>query len=115
MSKLEEFLKLVSENPELPVLPLVDCEVVGNDDYHWWLGDWGSSEIVEYYYGRECIHLKGDEDVETVLSDLNGCEPYKDFNNRYIDELSSEELDELYGSLPWEKAIIVHIIDNAID
>lgn len=36
--KAEKLLKLVAENPELPVLPMVDYEVVG-DDWGCWAGN----------------------------------------------------------------------------
>lgn len=42
MSKTEELLKLIKENPDLPIVPMVDSEVV-QDDFGYWLGAWGAS------------------------------------------------------------------------
>lgn len=43
----EELFKLMQENPELPVVPMVDYEIIGEDCGRW-LGAWGSSYIGEY-------------------------------------------------------------------
>ena len=37
MTKTEELLKLIKENPDLPVVPMVNDEVVGDDSYRYWL------------------------------------------------------------------------------
>ena len=41
INKSEELLKLVAENPDLPVVPMVDSEVCGGDEYGYWLGEFG--------------------------------------------------------------------------
>ena len=108
MSKTEELLKLIKENPDLPVVPMVDYEVIGDDCSTWWLGEWGRSEVTEYYVGRERVHFK-DDDEEFVLGDLVGCKYDKDPQGRDIYELSDEEWDKLYASVPWVKCIVVYI------
>lgn len=50
MTKLEEFIQLVKENPNLPVIPMVDSDVVADIDYSWWLADFGSSWVGEYTF-----------------------------------------------------------------
>lgn len=107
MSRITKLLELIKANPDLPVIPMVDAEIVG-DDYGWWLGEWGYSEVTEYYNGKEKIHFKYDDD-EDVLNDIRGCEYGHDLKGRDIYELSDEEWDKLYASLPWEKAIVVRI------
>lgn len=42
-----ELFRLMRENPELPVVPMVDWEITG-DDNGYWLGAWGSARIDEY-------------------------------------------------------------------
>lgn len=108
MTKIKEFIELVKQNPELPVVPMVDGEIVGYDDYGYWLGCWGRSEVTEYYVGKERVHFR-DDDEEDVLSDLVGCEHGYDENGRDIYELSEEEWDKLYEEVPWDKAIVVYI------
>ena len=108
MTKTEELLELIAKYPDLEILPLVHEEVVADDSYTYWLGSWGRSEIAEYYIGREKIHFK-DDDEEDILTDLDGCEYGCDPSGRDIYALSDEDWDALYESVPWKKAIIVHI------
>ena len=107
MTKTEELLKLIRENPDLPVVPMVDSEVVA-DDGGYWLGAWGHCEVTEYYLGEERIHFK-DDDEEDVLNDLVGCRYGYDKDGRDIYELSDEEWDKLYNSVEWTKCIVVYI------
>lgn len=102
-----EIIKLIEEHPELPVVPMVDWEVVA-DSYGYWLGKWGRCELSEYYKGREYIHFK-DDDEENVLNDMVGCRYGHDKDGRDIYELSDEEWNALYQSIPWIKCIVVYI------
>ena len=102
-----EIIKLIEENPELPVVPIVDSEVVA-DDGGYWLGKWGRCEVTEYYSGREYIHFR-DDDEEDVLNDLVGCKYGHDSQGRDIYDLTDEEWDALYKSIPWVKCIAVYI------
>ena len=71
-----KLLKLVEENPDLPVIPIVDGEIPG-DDCGYWLGAWGNSRIDEYLLvsNRDLVVFKSDDDVfdvlERCLSDEN--------------------------------------------
>lgn len=102
-----EIIKLIEENPDLPVVPMVDSEVVA-DDYGYWFGKWWRCEVTEYYSGRERIHFK-DDDEEDVLNDMVGCRYSHDPQGRDIYDLSDEEWDKLYNSIPWIKCIVVYI------
>lgn len=97
----EELFKLIAENPDLPIVPMVDGEIVG-DDCGRWIGAWGSSYIGEYILGADRVHFREDDDpseIDTVLSEQFGEEYYS-----YIcDDM------EAYAGLPWIKAIIVNI------
>lgn len=108
MNNTEQFLQLVKENPALPIIPLVSYEVVCGDDYWWWLGEFGRSEKTQIYRGKENIHLKID-DEEEVLCDLANCVYGHDQQGRDIYDLSDDEWDALYASVPWEDAIVVYI------
>ena len=107
-SNTDMLIRLIKENPELPVVPIVDGEIVGDDSYQYWLGHFGRSEVKGYYLGREKFHFD-DDDEEDVLGDLAGCKYYRDYEGRDITELSDEEWDKLYKSIPWIKAIVVYI------
>lgn len=99
----EEFFKLMQENPDLPVVPMVDYEIVADDSGRW-LGSWGSSYIGEYLIGEEQVHFREDDDpseVERVLA-----EKYGDY---YYSDMSEEQEAKAYAEMPWIKAIIVNI------
>lgn len=109
INRSQELLNLIRDNPELPVIPMVAGEVVADDSYPYWMGSWGSSEVTEYYVGREKVHFKSD-DIEDVLMDMNGCRyGYTKDGRDIYDDLTDEEWDEIYNSLPWKKAIVVYI------
>lgn len=107
-TKTAELLKLVQENPDLPIEFMVDSDVV-RDDGNYWLGEFGSCGVTEIYRGRDYWHFK-DDDEEDVLSDLAGCKYDRDFEGRDIYNLSEEEWKKLFESLPWEKCIAVYIV-----
>ena len=99
----EELFKLVQENPDLPIVAMVDYEVVGDDSGRW-LGSWGSSRIEEYLMGEERIHFRDDDDpseIEKVLSEKYGYDRYMDMNE--------EQEKEAYANMPWIKGIVVNI------
>jgi hypothetical protein len=102
-----EIIKLIEEHPDLPVVPMVRSDVV-EDDFGYWLGEWGRCEVTEYYNGREYIHFR-DDDEEDVLKDMVGCKYSHDPQGRDIYDLSDEEWDALYKSIPWTKCIVVYI------
>jgi len=108
MSEEKGLFDLMRENPELPIVPMVDSEVVASDDYDWWLGKWGRAEVTEYYLGESGVHFKYD-DEEDVLTDMFGCNYGRTKDGRDIYDLSDEEWDTLYKSIPWIKCIAVRI------
>ena len=104
---INDLIKLIQENPDLPIVPMVDSDVVW-DDGGYWMGAWGHCEVTEYYLGRERLHFRND-DEEDVLNDLVGCKYSCDPQGRDIYDLSDEEWNELYQSIPWTKCIVVYI------
>lgn len=101
-------LKLMQENPELPVVPMVDGEIVSGDEYGYWVGKWGSAAVDEYvtstrYAWAGEILFKSDDDVFDVLEK---CLPDDEFEK--LPE-TVEECRPVYNALPWTKAIIVYI------
>lgn len=97
----EELFKLMQENPDLPVVPMVDSEVVCDDDCARWTGSWGSAWVDEYVTTDERILFRSDDDVDDVLSETLCCEEYE--------SMTDEEKEAAYDALPWIKAIIVNI------
>lgn len=97
----EELFKLMQENPDLPVVPMVDSEVVCDDGYARWTGSWGSASIDEYFTHDERVFFRSDDDTDDVLGYVLNAEEYE--------EMTDEEVEAAYNALPWVKAIIVNI------
>lgn len=105
--KLQKFLNLVAENPDLQVVPMVDGEICG-DDYACYMGEWGDAYIDEYImcsgwaFGG-AILFKSLDDMEDVFEKYLTHEEYE--------KLPEDEFQrtEIYNNLPWKKAIIVNI------
>ena len=98
---LAQLLKLMAENPHLPVVPMVNEEVVGDDSWANWMGSWGHSELDQYMVHNGRIYFKDDDDPFDVLERIG--------YHRRVDDMTDEEIDAAYEALPWKKAIIVYI------
>ena len=46
--KSVKLLGLVREHPDLPIVPMVDSEIVGSDGYDWWVGSITDAKIGKY-------------------------------------------------------------------
>lgn len=100
----EELFKLMAENPDLPIVPMVDSEIVADDGYNRWLGAWGSCYIGDYIIGEERLYYRDDEDwdeIERLVEEKLG--------NETFEVMSDEEAKAAYAAMPWIKAIIVNI------
>ena len=100
----EELFKLMQENPDLPVIPMVDSEIVADDGYNRWLGAWGSGYIGEYLIGEGSVHFREDDDPYEVAKVVE-----ENLDSEAWGVMSDEEYLKAYTSLPWVKAIIVNI------
>lgn len=99
--RLDELFKLIKENPDLPIIPMVDSEIVADDVCARWIGSCGSAEITEYIIGDERVYFKDDDDPETVLNDCIGGVDYW--------EQPEDVVEREYNNLAWVKAIVVNI------
>ncbi|HIR53341.1 MAG TPA: hypothetical protein IAB39_08090 [Candidatus Onthovicinus excrementipullorum] len=79
--KINELLELIRTNPDLPIVPMVDSEIVGSDEYARWMAAWGYSYIGEYFLGEERVHYRNDKDSEEIQETLiDGQISYDDFD-----------------------------------
>lgn len=101
-----ELFRLIQENPELPILPTVDTEVVAGDDYGRWIGAFGKAEVREYaideWYGDGLVRFRDDSGAEDSL--IEGIAEVKYDGTEADYEKAKNEAEAL-----WTKAIIVNI------
>ena len=110
MNNTQEFLELVKQNPDLPIVPMVDSDVCCGDEYGWWLGSFGSASIDEYISiemrGELRFFTKGEQcEIEEYFADNLADERDYDLHATEIDRIAHEKAE----ALPWVKAIIVKI------
>jgi hypothetical protein len=101
MDNTQKLLQLAAENPDLPIVPMVDYDVVG-DGYGFWLGEFGRCEVGEYALYSDRYYDERDE-----LKDDYYCTNAEDFEGYTDDDL--EEALDLATDHMWIKAIIVYI------
>lgn len=97
-------MQLIAENPDLPIIPFVDGEMV-LDDYGYWMGSWGDARVDEYIIPEDCypVQYKSDNDVTGTLEI---CLPFDELEVLPEDD---ESWRLAYENLPWKKAIIIYI------
>lgn len=133
MSNRENLARLILENPELPVLCMVEYEVVAGDDCLRWVASLGESKIREYIYHEDgisesVIFWKEDaeelvdrmvEDVERKINPQTVIDP-SETDPLYVSLEAKEERKRIYekarqqawekvNAMPWIKAIVVNI------
>ena len=101
MTNTQKLLQLAAENPDLPIVPMVDYDVVG-DGYGVWLGEFGYCYVGEYACYDDRYYEDRDE-----LKDAYYCNNAEDFECYFEDELK-DALDDSTDHM-WTKAILVHI------
>lgn len=103
---IKELLELIEQNPDLPILPMVDSEIVSDDYCAYWAASWGKARIDSYCFDNERIWFLSDDKYEIfdgVCSLPTGLS----------EEQEEKFIENVVSSLSWRKAVIVNI--EAID
>ena len=97
----EELFKLMQENPDLPVVPMVDSDVAAG--YAWNIGrlEEVEIEIDEYLIADGNVYTKSEDDIQEVLEAACG--------SLKAGIMEDEEAERVYQQLPWQKAIMLYI------
>ena len=101
MNNTQKLLQLAAENPDLPIVPMVDYDVVG-DGYGFWLGYFGYCCVGEYACYGDRFYDDRDSLKEHYYED--NAEDFED----YFDDDLEDALDDATDHM-WTKAIIVYI------
>lgn len=98
---LERLLQLMTDNPDLPVVPMVDSEVVGGEYGARWMGSWGRATLDRYFRGEERLYFYDENDMEEVLEEAFGCD--------WMEDATDAAALAMYRTLPWVDCIVVNI------
>lgn len=63
--------KLIKENPELKIVPMVDSDVVVDDGYSSWMGSFGKAEIDYIWITDERIYFKSIDEEELIENEID--------------------------------------------
>lgn len=89
---IKNLVRLINENPDLPVIPMVGQDIVA--DYTGeWVADLGIAEALELCIYGERVIFKNDKGIQMLKLELD----------------SETVTEEFIESLVWMKAIVVHI------
>ena len=104
---IKEIVKLISEHPDLLVIPMVGQDIV-LDDMGDWVASFGKAEIRKICIYEETV-IFYDEDPLKTAQTLD----FYSFDPKIWDSVSGEKTNgitkEMIDSLDWLEVIIVHI------
>ena len=114
----EKLLALAAQHPKLPIMALVDSEVVANDDFNTWWGDVFAVSIEELWRnpnegGKTWTkdEALGDVfDFAASNSEYLG-DRHDDFEQMWDmdDEEAERVFKEWINEIPWKKCIVLHV------
>ena len=100
----EQLFRLMGEYPDLPVVPMVDADVVCDGTVAYWHGSLGESELGAYVMGDDGIYFRTDELPEDWGDVLNHTVGAGDWW-----EAPYEKAFAVFQNLPWRECIVVSI------
>lgn len=108
---LKELFNLIQKHPDLPIMAMVDSDIVA-DDGGFWLGEWGRCEVDKYIVHEDygvIFYDNGDLDIVDIF------EKYFDYAECGIDEEMPDKealplMKAKIDTLDWKEAIIVYIV-----
>lgn len=100
---IKTLLDLIKENPDLPIVPMVESEVVAGDDYTSWLGSFGKAEIDYVWNNGERIYFMNHDYEELIQDLLDEVPPGID------DEIAEKTATDAVKKYNWDKSIVVQI------
>lgn len=107
---IKELFGLIKENPGLPIIPMVDAEIIG-DDCGYWAGSFGSAYIDKYFLDDDhavVFYEENDPDIVDIF------EKFFDYAECGIDEEMPDNealllIKQKIDTLNWKRAIVIHI------
>ena len=107
-AQTDELKKLIAEHPDLPIVVIVNAEVVADDDYNWWYApciSFSLGEILDCEQDVNDMKVYTDrddfeEDLQNILCDL------EEFENATDEEFDQAVKEQLADYEPYWKQVI---------
>lgn len=108
---IQKLICLAKEHPELPIIAMVDGEIVGDDSYSRWVGYFGSVELGEFvlYNDDELCKKFGYEPCINEYSLKNGHYTQEQYNENEENGKKLEAYLDEVAKRAFKAAIIVNI------
>lgn len=107
-AQTDELKKLIAEHPDLPIVVIVNAEVVADDDYNWWYApdiSFSLGEILdcEQDVNDEKVYVDRDDFEEDLADILGDSGDYDETTDEEFDKIVQEELKKYEPY--WKKVI----------
>lgn len=100
---VQTLIKLIKENPELRIVPIVDSKIVASDGFSTWLGSFGEAEIDYVWDSGERVYFNSHDEEELIQDELDDIDPEID------DSIAEAAAVQRVSNFAWEKVIVVWI------
>lgn len=101
-NNLNQLVELTTKYPNLPIVPMVQSEIVQGNEFGRWMGSIGKARHDKFFIGEDRIYFYDENDIEECINDSAVVWTDDDIP-------SDKEALRLYRSLPWIEAIIIDI------
>lgn len=105
---VQELLRLIQENPDLRIIPMVYTECVGDDCHCSWASSWGKARIDEVWFSDEKIYALSLDFDELVEDEYERLLPENCTDEAYKEKIE-KQAEENVNAYDWEKVILVDI------
>jgi len=116
----QEFLKLMTENPDLPIVCIgaVDSSMLEDNHTYYCSGCIKKVYLEKIYRGEEGLYFEDEKDDAVIewakkmmVKDFGECfgEELGDYIGDYFEEISPEQKEKFYTTIPWETAVVIEI------
>ena len=103
---IQAVISMISEHPDLPVICMVQSEVVAEDNGSRWLAKVGDVYRAKVWIGEWRVYFYDeDDDLLDVLQDP-ACEASILYQ---LDLIDDSKVRDLYNDLPWQECIVLNI------
>lgn len=108
---VKKLLKLATENPSLPIVSMVQYEVVADDSFSYWLGEIESVTVEELWVSDGRTWTREDAEVEcsSIVDEYAPDDVVAKIESLPDGKLREQAAMEWIKGLPWMKCIVIFV------